>query len=195
MTRQILMMLTAGAMILAGAALAQTPAAATKVLMKTSLGDITIELNAAKAPVTVKNFLSYVRDGFYKDTIFHRVIPGFMIQGGGMTAEMREKPSKAAIKNEAANGLKNLRGTIAMARTNVVDSATCQFFINLKDNAFLDHRDNTAEGFGYCVFGKVVAGMDVVDAIAKVKTGARLPHENVPLTPITILSVEVLPGK
>jgi cyclophilin family peptidyl-prolyl cis-trans isomerase len=195
MTRQIFLALTVAGMFLAATALAQTPAAATKVLMKTSKGDITIELNAAKAPVTVKNFLSYVKDGFYNGTIFHRVISGFMIQGGGVTAEMHEKNAKAPIKNEAGNGLKNLRGTIAMARTMDVDSATCQFFINHKDNAFLDHKNDTPDGFGYCVFGKVVAGMDVVDAIAKVKTGTKHGMENIPLETVTILSVEVIAGK
>lgn len=195
MTRQILLALFVAGTLLAGLAVAQTPAAATKVLMKTSKGDITIELYPAKAPVTVKNFLSYVHEKFYDGTVFHRVIPNFMIQGGGLTAELHEKTSKAAIKNEAANGLKNVRGTIAMARTPDVDSATCQFFINLKDNTFLDHRDNTPDGFGYCVFGKVVAGMDVVDAVAKVRTGTMHGMQNVPLEPITILSVEVLGGK
>lgn len=195
MTRQIFLTLTVAGMFLAATALAQTPAAATKVLMKTSKGDITIELNAAKAPVTVKNFLSYVKDGFYNGTIFHRVISGFMIQGGGVTAEMHEKNAKAPIKNEAGNGLKNLRGTIAMARTTDVDSATCQFFINHKDNAFLDHKNDTPDGFGYCVFGKVVAGMDAVDAIAKVKTGTKHGMENVPLETVAILSVEVIAGK
>ena len=195
MTRQILLASFVAGFFLAGLAIAQTPAAATKVLMKTSKGDITIELNAAKAPITVKNFLSYVKDKFFDGTTFHRVIPGFMIQGGGMTAEMSEKLSKPSIKNEAGNGLKNARGTIAMARTPEVDSATCQFFINLKDNGFLDHKDNTPDGFGYCVFGKVVAGMEVVDAIAKVKTGTKRGHKDVPLEPITILSVEVIGGK
>jgi cyclophilin family peptidyl-prolyl cis-trans isomerase len=195
MTRQIFLTLTLAGMLLAATALAQTPSAATKVLMKTSKGDITIELNGAKAPVTVKNFLSYVKDGFYNGTIFHRVISGFMIQGGGVTAEMHEKNAKAPIKNEAGNGLKNLRGTIAMARTMDVDSATCQFFINHKDNAFLDHKNDTPDGFGYCVFGKVVAGMDVVDAIAKVKTGTRHNMGDVPLETVTILSVEVIDGK
>jgi len=195
MTKQILLILFVAGSFLAGLAIAQTPAAATKILMKTSKGDITIELNAAKAPITVKNFLSYVKDGFFAGTIFHRVMPGFMIQGGGMTAEMHEKDSKPPIKNEAGNGLKNDRGTIAMARTGVVDSATCQFFINLVNNDGLNHKDNSQEGFGYCVFGKVVAGMDVVDAIAKVKTGNRPPHQNVPLEPITILSVEIIGAK
>jgi cyclophilin family peptidyl-prolyl cis-trans isomerase len=195
MTRQILLTLFVAGSFLAGLAMAQTPAAATKVLMKTSKGDITIELYPAKAPITVKNFLSYVKDKFFDGTIFHRVIPNFMIQGGGMTPEMHEKPANPPIKNEAGNGLKNARGTLAMARTGVVDSATCQFFINLKDNGFLDHKDNSAEGFGYCVFGKVVAGMDVVDAIAKVKTGGKRGHDDVPFEPVTILSVEVLDGK
>ncbi|MGZ4887432.1 MAG: peptidylprolyl isomerase [Candidatus Aminicenantales bacterium] len=195
MTRQILLALFVGGSFLAGLAIAQTPAAATKVLMKTSKGDITIELNASKAPVTVKNFLSYVKDKFFDGTTFHRVMANFMIQGGGITAEMHEKPAKPPIKNEAGNGLKNARGTIAMARTTDVDSATCQFFINLKDNGFLDHKDNSSEGFGYCVFGKVVAGMDVVDAIAKVKTTTKRGNENVPVEPVTILSVEVLGGK
>jgi cyclophilin family peptidyl-prolyl cis-trans isomerase len=195
MTRQILMSLILAGTFLAGLAIAQAPAAGTKVLMKTSKGDITLELDPAKAPVTVKSFLSYAKEGFYNGTIFHRVIPNFMIQGGGMTAELHEKPAKPPIKNEAGNGLKNARGTIAMARTGVVDSATCQFFINLKDNGFLDHKDNTADGFGYCVFGKVVAGMDVVDAIAKAKTGTKRGYQDVPWEPITILSVEVLDGK
>jgi len=195
MTRQILLALFVAGSFLAGVAIAQTPAAATKVLMKTSQGDITIELYSAKAPITVKNFLSYVKDKFFDGTIFHRVIPNFMIQGGGMTAEIHEKAAKPPIKNEAGNGLKNARGTIAMARTPEVDSATCQFFINLKDNGFLDHKDNSPEGFGYCVFGKVVAGMDVVDAIAKVKTMSKRGNENVPIEPVTIVSVEVLGGK
>jgi cyclophilin family peptidyl-prolyl cis-trans isomerase len=195
MTRQFLLALFVAGFVLAGLAIAQKPAAATKVLMKTSKGDITIELNAAKAPVTVNNFLSYVKDKFYDGTIFHRVMGNFMIQGGGLTAEMHEKSAKPPIKNEAANGLKNARGTIAMARTPEVDSASCQFFINLKDNNFLDHKDNTPDGFGYCVFGKVVAGMDVVDAIAKAKTGTMRGHQDVPLEAVTILSVEVLGGK
>lgn len=195
MTRQILLALFVAGAFLAGLSIAQTPVAATKVLMKTSKGDITIELYAPKAPVTVKNFLSYVKDKFYEGTTFHRVIGNFMIQGGGFTAEMHEKPAKPPIKNEAGNGLKNARGTLAMARTPDVDSATCQFFINLKDNGFLDHKDNSSEGYGYCVFGKVVAGMDVVDAIAKVKTTSKKGNDNVPVEPVTILSVEVLGGK
>ena len=164
-------------------------AANPKVLMKTTKGDITIELYADKAPITVKNFLAYTDAKFYDATIFHRVIKGFMIQGGGMTADLQEKATKAPIKNEAGNGLKNKRGTIAMARTNVVDSATSQFFINHADNDFLNHRDNSAEGFGYCVFGKVVQGMDVVDAIAAVRTGTVQGMGDVPRETVTIVSI------
>jgi cyclophilin family peptidyl-prolyl cis-trans isomerase len=194
MMRQILAALLTMGIFAAGLAIAQTPVGITKVLMKTSKGDITIELYAAQAPITVKNFLSYVKSKFYEGTIFHRVMPGFMIQGGGLTADMHEKASKPSIKNEAANGLKNDRGTIAMARTSEVDSATCQFFINLVNNN-LNHQDNTPEHFGYCVFGKVVAGMEVVDAIAKVPTATKGMHGNVPREPVTILSVEVVGGK
>lgn len=192
MTRNILPVLFAATVFLAGTVMAQAPAANPKVLFKTSQGDITIELYPAKAPVTVQNILDYVEAKFYDGLIFHRVIPNFMIQCGGMDAEMRQKSGSPAIKNEAGNGLKNTRGSVAMARTNVVDSATSQFFINLKDNAFLNHKDNTPEGFGYCVFGKVVAGMDVVDAIAKVPTVNKRGHGDVPLAPITILSVAVV---
>ena len=192
MTRNILPVLFAATVFLAGTVMAQAPAANPKVLFKTSQGDITIELYPAKAPVTVQNVLDYVEAKFYDGLIFHRVIPNFMIQCGGMDAEMRQKSGNPAIKNEAGNGLKNTRGSVAMARTNVVDSATSQFFINLKDNAFLNHKDNTPEGFGYCVFGKVVAGMDVVDAIAKVPTVNKRGHGDVPLAPITILSAAVV---
>lgn len=160
-----------------------------KVLMKTSKGDMTIELYEDKAPVTVQNFLSYVDEKFYDGTVFHRVIKGFMIQGGGLTADFQEKPSKPPIQNEAANGLKNERGTIAMARTPEIHSATCQFFINHVDNAFLNHRDNTAQGFGYAVFGRVVAGMDIVDAIANVPTGTTKGYADAPREAITIISV------
>ena len=156
-----------------------------KVILKTTLGDIIIELYPEKAPVTVKNFLSYVDDGFYNGTVFHRVIPGFMIQGGGMTKDMKQKETHPPIKNEADNGLGNKRGTIAMARTSDINSATSQFFINLKDNSFLDHG---ARGFGYAVFGKVVKGMDVVDKIASVKTGNRGMYQNVPVDPVVIIS-------
>ncbi len=160
-----------------------------RVLMKTSKGDIVIELFADKAPITVKNFLSYVDDKFYDGTIFHRVIKGFMIQGGGLTAEFVTKSTKPPIKNEAGNGLKNLRGTIAMARTSEVDSATCQFFINHVDNPFLDHRDNTPEGFGYAVFGRVISGMETVDAIANSPTMTYRGYRDVPRETITIISI------
>lgn len=167
-------------------------AASPKVLMKTTKGDITIELYPDKAPISVRNFLAYVDAKFYDATIFHRVIKGFMIQGGGLTADFKEKAAKPAIKNEAANGIKNERGTLAMARTPDIDSATCQFFINLVNNVFLDHRDNTAEGYGYCVFGRVVAGMDVVDAIATSPTGVAHDMRDVPRETITILSARRL---
>jgi len=195
MTRHILPVLLTAGIFLAGVALAQTPAANPKILFKTTKGDITVELYPAKAPITVKNILVYVGDKFYDGLIFHRVIPNFMIQCGGLTAEMSQKSGNPPIKNEAGNGLKNTRGTLAMARTNVVDSASSQFFINLKDNTFLNHKDNTPEGFGYCVFGKVVAGMDVVDAIAKVPTTSKRGHGDVPVEPITILSATVVNGK
>jgi peptidyl-prolyl cis-trans isomerase B (cyclophilin B) len=161
----------------------------TMVTIKTSKGDIQLELYPDKAPATVANFLRYADSGHYKGTIFHRVIGTFMIQGGGFTRDMVQKPTQAPVKNEAANGLKNARGTIAMARTPAVDSATSQFFINVSDNAALDHSDNSAQGFGYCVFGKVVGGMDVVDAIKAVPTGRKGPHGDVPLEPIEITDV------
>ncbi len=162
-----------------------------KILMDTSLGTITLELDEVRAPETVRNFAEYARSGHYDGTIFHRVIDGFMIQGGGFTKDMNQKTTRAPIRNEAANGLKNKRGTIAMARTSLVDSATSQFFINLVDNAFLDFRSPTPQGFGYAVFGAVTDGMDVVDAIAKVKTGFRGPHQNVPDEPVVIKKVTV----
>jgi len=160
------------------------------VLMETSLGSITIELDQAKAPITVKNFLSYVDEKFYDGTIFHRVIGNFMIQGGGFTAEMQQKRAKAPIKNEAGNGLKNMTGTLAMARTNVVDSATAQFFINVVDNDFLDHQNTTSQGFGYAVFGKVIQGMDVVEKIKAVKTGSKMGFSDVPAEAVVIKSVK-----
>lgn len=163
-----------------------------KIIMKTSKGDITLELSADKAPITVENFLSYVDENFYDGTIFHRVIKGFMIQGGGLTPDLVEKPTKPPIKNEAANGLKNERGTIAMARMPEIDSATCQFFINHADNSFLDHKDNTAGGFGYAVFGKVIEGMDVVDDIANSKTIAKGGMNDVPRETILIISIRHL---
>ena len=156
------------------------------IKMETNKGNITIELYADKAPISTENMVNYVKDAFYDGLIFHRVIPGFMIQGGGMTPDMSEKPNKAPIKNEADNGLKNDRGTLAMARTNVPDSATSQFFINLKDNDFLNHTSKTPQGWGYAVFGKVIEGMDVVDAIAAVKTGNHGGHGDVPLEPVVI---------
>ena len=162
-----------------------------KATIETSMGSITVELDDAKAPVTVKNFLDYAKSGHYDGTIFHRVIDGFMIQGGGFTKAMDQKPTKAPIKNEAANGLTNKRGTIAMARTMVVDSATSQFFINLVDNDFLNFRAPTPQYYGYAVFGKVTDGMDVVDKIAKVKTGFAGPHQNVPEEPVVIKKVHV----
>lgn len=165
-------------------------AANPRVLMKTTKGDIVIELYPDKAPITVKNFLSYVDEKFYDGTIFHRVIKGFMIQGGGLTPDLKTKPGKKPpIKNEASNGLKNLRGTIAMARTDDIDSATCQFFINLVDNPFLDHVPNDPKHFGYAVFGKVVQGMEVVEAIANVPTTTRYNYRDVPVEPVVILSV------
>jgi len=161
-------------------------------LMKTSLGDITLELDYTKAPKTCANFEQYVAKGHYNGTIFHRVIAGFMIQGGGMDSLMAEKPTLPAIENEAANGLKNLRGTIAMARTNAVHSATSQFFINVVDNAFLNHRSPDPQGFGYCVFGKVVSGMETVDAIRAVPTGTKGMHRDVPTQPVVIQSVTLV---
>jgi len=160
-----------------------------KVLLKTSKGDITLELYPDKAPVTVKNFLAYVDAKFYDSLIFHRVIKGFMIQGGGLTADFSTRPAKSPIKNEAGNGLKNDRGTIAMARSGEVDSATCQFFINHVNSDFLNHTGNTPEGFGYCVFGKVTAGLDVVDAIATMPTMTVHGMEDVPRETVTIISI------
>ena len=162
-----------------------------KATIETSMGTITVELDDAKAPITVKNFIDYAQAGHYDGTIFHRVIDGFMIQGGGFTKDMNQKETRAPIKNEAANGLKNARGTIAMARTMIVDSATSQFFINLVDNEFLDYRGPDPRMFGYAVFGKVTDGMEVVDRIAKVKTGFAGPHQNVPEEPVIIRKVHL----
>ena len=159
------------------------------VIIETSLGAMKAELAAEEAPVTVENFLRYADEGHYDGTIFHRVIPGFMIQGGGFTEEMKQKPTHEAIKNEAGNGLKNLRGTLAMARTSVVDSASAQFFINTVDNAFLDHRDETPEGFGYAVFGRLVEGQDVAEQIQGVTTGSAGHFDDVPVTPVVIQSI------
>lgn len=161
------------------------------VLIAINKGDIRIELDAARAPITTKNFLDYVSEGHYDGLVFHRVIAGFMIQGGGMDVQMKEKKVKAPIKNEAANGLKNNLGTIAMARTNVVDSATSQFFINVKDNDFLNHRGASPEEYGYAVFGQVIEGMDVVQSIEKVKTGRKGYHDDVPVEPVVINSMKL----
>jgi len=159
------------------------------VVIETSKGTIKAELWTDKAPGTVSNFMSYVNEKFFDGVIFHRVMPGFMIQGGGFTSNMVQKATHAQIKNEAKADVRNLRGTLAMARTDQVDSATAQFFINLVNNGGLDHRNETQDGFGYCVFGKVTEGMDVVDAIAKVETGVRGFHKNVPLEAVIIKSV------
>lgn len=161
------------------------------VVMETSKGTITIELNEEKAPKTVANFLSYVDDGFYDGTIFHRVISNFMIQGGGFDESMQQKGTKAEIENEADNGLKNEKGTIAMARTSDPHSATAQFFINAADtNDFLNHTSKSGSGWGYCVFGRVTAGDDVVDAIRQVQTGSAGMHQDVPVEPVVIQSVK-----
>jgi len=154
------------------------------VKFETSLGDFVVELFADDAPVTVRNFLQYVDDGHFDGTVFHRVIPGFVIQGGGMNADMEQKKTRKPIDNEATNGLRNLRGTLSMARTNDINSATSQFFVNLADNAFLDHQG--PRNYGYAVFGKVVEGMDVVDAIAAVRTGRRRGHDDVPVEPVVV---------
>jgi cyclophilin family peptidyl-prolyl cis-trans isomerase len=161
--------------------------------MSTSMGDVRIELFGDKAPITVKNFLGYVEEKFYDGVIFHRVIPGFMVQGGGFDREMQQKRTHSPIKNEAINGLKNKTGTLAMARTNVVDSATAQFFINVKDNDFLDHRSATPDGFGYAVFGQLIEGLDVVRKIEKVRTGTRGLHSDVPLEAVLINSIRLEP--
>jgi cyclophilin family peptidyl-prolyl cis-trans isomerase len=169
------------------------PAGAPRVALETSMGRIVIELDRAKAPKTVENFLGYVKSGHYDGTVFHRVIQKFMIQGGGMTADLGEKRSGAPIANEADNGLKNERGTLAMARTGDPNSATAQFFINTVDNKFLNHTAKTQQGWGYAVFGKVVEGLDVVDKIAAVKTGNKGPYQDVPIEPVTITKASILP--
>ena len=161
-----------------------------KVKLTTSMGPIVIELNKDKAPVSVENFVKYVEAGHYNGTIFHRVIPNFMVQGGGFTSDMKQKPVKATIKNESANGLKNVKYTLAMARTSVRDSATSQFFINVKDNAFLDYSGESPQGWGYAVFGKVVEGTEVVDKIRGVPTGNTGGHQDVPRTAVVIEKAE-----
>jgi peptidyl-prolyl cis-trans isomerase B (cyclophilin B) len=162
------------------------------VMMTTTVGPMTIELDADSAPKTVENFLSYVADGFYDGTIFHRVIDNFMIQGGGFTADMEQKSTQAPIENEANNGLKNQRGTIAMARTQDPHSATAQFFINVQDNDFLNHTGENMQGWGYAVFGKVTDGEDVLDKIRGVQTGSQAGHQDVPVEPIIIESVAII---
>ena len=158
-----------------------------KVLLETSMGNIKLELFEKDTPLTVENFLRYVDDGHYDNTIFHRVIPGFMIQGGGFTPDMEQKLTWDSIKNEAKDAGSNTRGTIAMARTMIVDSATCQFFINTVDNDFLNYKNDSPQGYGYCVFGHVIEGMDVVDKIEKVRTTSRGGHQDVPVKPVIIL--------
>ena len=179
---------------LASLAAGAPPAGDSKMIvnMQTNHGTIVLELDAAKAPKTVENFLQYARDGFYDGTVFHRVIPGFMIQGGGFDVGMNQKPTRETVKNEADNGLKNELGTIAMARTNDPHSATAQFFINVKDNGFLNHSSPSAQGWGYCVFGRVTEGMDVVQAIEKVATGNKGSHQDVPVSDIIIEKVTVV---
>lgn len=160
-----------------------------QIIIDTSMGTITAELYPAKAPITVSNLLAYIDAKFYDNTVFHRVIDGFMIQGGGFTRDMIQKKTNPPIKNEADNGLKNERGTLAMARTMIVDSASSQFFVNLVDNAYLDFKNKSDQGWGYCVFGRVVDGLDVVDKIAKVKTDFSGRYQNVPVEPVLITSI------
>ena len=164
----------------------KTAAAKTQVIFETSLGNFTIELNREKAPATVENFLQYVNDGFYQDTIFHRVIDGFMVQGGGFTEDMVQKQTRTPVKNEADNGLTNIPGSVAMARTNAPHSATSQFFVNVVDNTFLNHRSKTTAGWGYTVFGQVTEGMEVIDAIRLVPTTTKTYYQNVPIKPVVI---------
>ncbi len=164
----------------------------TKVKISTTLGDIVIQLNVEKAPISSENFLTYVKEGFYQGTIFHRIIPGFMAQGGGFDTDFKQKEVHASIKNEADNGLQNTRGTLAMARTPDPDSATAQFFINYKDNSFLDHTSPTPSGWGYAVFAEVIDGMEVVDAMANAATENRGGHQDVPVENIVIDKVEII---
>jgi cyclophilin family peptidyl-prolyl cis-trans isomerase len=162
------------------------------VRMSTSMGEVTFELFKDKAPISVENFLQYVAEGHYEGTIFHRVKPGFMVQGGGFTAAMVEKPTRPPILNEATNGLRNTRGTIAMARMRALRSATSQFYVNVGDNAALDHRGYSPDDFGYAVFGRVLSGMDVIDKIAATPTGSQGDHEDVPVTPVVITKVSIV---
>ncbi len=186
------MMWTMTIAALAAAALTALPAWAQKVKLATTMGDIVLELDAEKAPKTVENFVAYVKAGHYDGTVFHRVIDGFMIQGGGFTPDMTQKPTRAPIALESRNGLQNKRYTVAMARTMVPDSATSQFFINVADNAFLDQA-NARDGHGYAVFGKVVAGADVVDRIKAVPVANKGGHQNVPVTPVVIQKATLEP--
>ena len=187
--------LAGAALVLCAALIAGTPATGQaasqpKVKIETSMGDIVVELDSARAPKTVSNFLFYVKSGFYEGTVFHRVIENFMIQGGGHTADMTEKTTtRKPVDNEAANGLKNDAYTIAMARTSHPNSATAQFFINVKDNSFLNHKDNSAAGYGYAVFGKVISGKDTVDRIKRVPTERVAPYDDVPRTPVVINNI------
>jgi cyclophilin family peptidyl-prolyl cis-trans isomerase len=186
------LLLATATLLVAGAAQAQG-APAPRVKLSTSAGDIVLELQATKAPKSVENFLAYVKKGHYNGTVFHRVIPGFMIQGGGFDKAMAQKPTEKPIENEANNGLKNDKYTVAMARTPHPHSASAQFFINVNNNAFLNHTAPTQQGWGYAVFGRVVEGEDVVDKIAAVPTGDKGMHQNVPLTPVIINAATVLP--
>ncbi|MBI2317668.1 MAG: peptidyl-prolyl cis-trans isomerase [Betaproteobacteria bacterium] len=186
-----LLMLLIAAFIAAPAAAADNP----RVELKTSQGTIVVEIYADRAPKTAANFLQYVKDGFYNGTIFHRVIDGFMIQGGGFDRDMRQKPTRAPVQNEAANGIKNETGTLAMARTPDPNSASAQFFINVKDNDFLNYREATRQGYGYAVFGKVAQGMDVVMKIAKVPTTTAGGHQNVPHEPVVIQAASLVAAK
>lgn len=187
-----LLFLLVGLMVMVG--MVKAEGGSPRVVFETSKGKFVIALDAENAPISTENFLGYVEDGFYEGTVFHRVIDGFMIQGGGFTAEMTQKPTKGTIQNEADNGVKNKRGTVAMARRPDPHSATAQFFVNTVDNAFLDHRSKDAQGWGYTVFGEVVEGMDVVDAIAKVKTGRHGPMGDVPTEPVIIEKAYVEEG-
>ena len=185
----MMLMLTSTLSFSTGKTMSTAP---TKVKLTTTLGEFTIQLNSEKAPLSSENFLTYVKQGFYDGTIFHRIIPGFMAQGGGFDAKFNQKQTLAPIKNEADNGLVNARGTVAMARTNDPNSATAQFFVNYKDNTLLNHTGKNASGWGYAVFAEVVEGMDVVDAMAKQATGSRGPYQDVPTVDIVITKAEVV---
>ena len=190
----LLTALVVGLAISAGHAASGEPDNGTKpvVLIETSMGEITVQLEPQKAPLTVKNFLEYVQSGYYDNTIFHRVVKNFVIQGGGFTVDMLPRPTRAPIGNEAGNGLKNRRGTIGMARSLLVDTATSQFFINVSDNVILNHKDNSIQGYGYTVFGKVIDGMQVVDRISRVATGKLKGIRHVPKSPVIIRSIRVI---